>query len=69
MRPIGFRQIAIRTAGTGHGGSEFGPHHSVAERHESAEHPAEDGLRAVGFGEENWNCDEGSNADHLQHVG
>src|SRR5512146_27916 len=68
IRTEHFTKIAIGASGAGHSGAELSPDEAVADGEEGAEDPAEHRLRAAHGGDDEWNGDEGTDADHVDHV-
>jgi hypothetical protein len=64
----GFAQIDEGAARSGHGGGEFGPDETVADRQERAEQPAEHALGTAHRRDDERDREERSDAYHVAHV-
>ena len=68
VRAVDLAQKCIRTAGARKGCAKFGPDQAVSDGDDGAQHPRPDGEPVAGCGDDQRQRDEGTNADHLQHV-
>ena len=68
LRAVSLREVAIRAAGSRHGGAQLGPHHPVTERHQGADQPSENRLGPIHFRQEDGDGEERADPNHLQHV-
>ncbi len=64
----GFAEINIRSAGSRHRRAQFGVNHPIANGKQRAEKPAEHSLRPAHCREDHTDGDEGTDANHPEHV-
>src|SRR6516162_11032875 len=68
LRTVNLLQVLIGAASLRHGSAEFSPDQTVAQCKQRAGNPTQYGLGASGRDYDEWQRDERTDADHVNHV-